>query len=583
MSIEKSKSLAIKNNGYFLGTIRKNGRTKYAFRCKNNHEWEWVLSKYPNKWCKVCTKNDFLNKAKNYAEDNFGFCLSSEYISAHKKLKFQCKEGHFFDKSYANLFNNKFCKKCSYGNLSVSFRKNDRIQECKEYAKSRGGWCLSEDKDYINQHSLLKWKCKHGHIWDSSYKEMVYPKYWCKSCGNRFFYRENDTRRIFEYLFDAEFPSSYPEWNKNPETNYKLQLDGFNEKLKLGFEFQGKQHYEINGFIKTKEELEYLQRKDKIKKENCKNNNVKLIIIDDIDNYSSKTHFILFIIDTIEKNNIKITKKINFDDLLKKLEESIDDRNLYDMVAKKHAELKTGEKLSCYSTMKEKMKWKCLKHNRVFNSSYEHTVKRNHWNCPDCTKKYSKQEMLQKAKGYAITRGGECLTLIYKDNRTLMQWRCLKHNKNFESSYAHTVGRNKWSCPGCINKTTKQEMLQRAKDYAITRGGECLTLIYKDNITLMRWRCIKHSRDFNASFNNMGSRNKWSCPNCMGRYSKEEMLQKAKDYAINKNGDCLSLKYENTKKLMIWKCIKHNFEFNSSYEHTVKRKHWNCKYCISEK
>lgn len=47
---------------------------------------------------------------------------------------------------------------------------------------------------------------------------------------------EEATREIFEDIFDAKFPTSRPEWLGG------LELDGYNEKLGVGFEFQGPQH-----------------------------------------------------------------------------------------------------------------------------------------------------------------------------------------------------------------------------------------------------------------------------------------------------------------------------------------------------
>ena len=39
--------------------------------------------------------------------------------------------------------------------------------------------------------------------------------------------------------FNIKFPPKRPKWLKNPETRYLLEIDGLNEKLGLGFEFQG--------------------------------------------------------------------------------------------------------------------------------------------------------------------------------------------------------------------------------------------------------------------------------------------------------------------------------------------------------
>ena len=49
---------------------------------------------------------------------------------------------------------------------------------------------------------------------------------------------------------------------KNPKSGRNLQLDGYSEKLKIGFEHQGVQHYDVNHFRHDKN----IKQRDLIKK-----------------------------------------------------------------------------------------------------------------------------------------------------------------------------------------------------------------------------------------------------------------------------------------------------------------------------
>ncbi len=61
---------------------------------------------------------------------------------------------------------------------------------------------------------------------------------------------------------------------------YGLEIDIYFPKLKLAFEYMGRQHYKrINYFHKTKEEFEYQQYRDRCKKKICKMLGITLIII----------------------------------------------------------------------------------------------------------------------------------------------------------------------------------------------------------------------------------------------------------------------------------------------------------------
>ena len=53
------------------------------------------------------------------------------------------------------------------------------IEDCCIVAKNFNGECLS--KNYINNHSPLKWKCTNGHIWESIFKD-VKRGHWCPYC-----------------------------------------------------------------------------------------------------------------------------------------------------------------------------------------------------------------------------------------------------------------------------------------------------------------------------------------------------------------------------------------------------------------
>lgn len=89
---------------------------------------------------------------------------------------------------------------------------------------------------------------------------------------------EDRITKIFEKITGKSFPTAYPSW-----LNYKgksLELDGYNDELKIAFEAQGPLHTK---YFPLQEEFgKYYERvqADKAKIELCEKNGVKLIIID---------------------------------------------------------------------------------------------------------------------------------------------------------------------------------------------------------------------------------------------------------------------------------------------------------------
>jgi len=81
--------------------------------------------------------------------------------------------------------------------------------------------------------------------------------------------------KCFEQYFGVEFKSDYFDWNRNHETGLRLELDGYNDDIKVAFEYNGSFfHYSNNAKFK-----------DQCKVYNCEDYGVKLYSInqEDID------------------------------------------------------------------------------------------------------------------------------------------------------------------------------------------------------------------------------------------------------------------------------------------------------------
>lgn len=85
--------------------------------------------------------------------------------------------------------------------------------------------------------------------------------------------RETKCRAIFEAIFKQPFPNTRGVFNENK----RLELDGYNSKLGIAFEYQGEQHYEKVDWCKC--ELEEIQKRDALKAELCLKYGIRLIII----------------------------------------------------------------------------------------------------------------------------------------------------------------------------------------------------------------------------------------------------------------------------------------------------------------
>ena len=91
---------------------------------------------------------------------------------------------------------------------------------------------------------------------------------------------ETICRQVLEQIYKVPFPTIRPNILRNPETNRNLELDGYNEDLKIAFEYNGKQHYVYpNAFHKTEQQFDNQLRRDAFKLDKCDEHGIYLITI----------------------------------------------------------------------------------------------------------------------------------------------------------------------------------------------------------------------------------------------------------------------------------------------------------------
>jgi hypothetical protein len=89
---------------------------------------------------------------------------------------------------------------------------------------------------------------------------------------------ESECRRVLESIFQRSFPQSRPSFMRNSVTGSNLELDCFNEELKVACEYHGRQHYKYTPhWHPSKQHFYNQQYRDKETRELCKKNGIYLI------------------------------------------------------------------------------------------------------------------------------------------------------------------------------------------------------------------------------------------------------------------------------------------------------------------
>lgn len=243
--------------------------------------------------CVRCNGGEKLNidQVILYLESIGWKLLTNHYSNIMQILDLTCPNGHNVKTTLNAIKNEKRykgnkCIKC-YGHESYE------LNDCINYALSHDGVCLSST--YKNSIAPIDWQCKDGHAWSAGFGSMLFRDSWCPICSSG--RSEKLSREIIEKITNLKFPKKRPSWLEG------LELDSFNESIKLAVEYNGEQHYkEIPHFHRKENAFQEQQDRDKKKLKLCEENKVDLIIIPYTYSYVNKQEME----DFIKKEYIKI-------------------------------------------------------------------------------------------------------------------------------------------------------------------------------------------------------------------------------------------------------------------------------------
>lgn len=407
--------IAGKHNCICISKKYINHKAKLEFMClSKGHKW---TSKIYNKYyiCKKCTKERTLLNILEKIKKKYNYiCFQGDDLK--KEQLFVCnKKIHMWYSHIKKIKNFKVCQICKNENKMT-------IKKIKEIAKKRGGKCLSKKYKGVKFH--LRWKCYLGHRWSASLKNVFKNGTWCPKCNINI--GEEITRNIFNILFKDKFIKIRPSFLNG------LEYDGYSEKYKIAFEYDGIQHYKfIKHFHKTKDGFKKRCEMDKLKNKLSEKNGIKLLRIPYNIKYDELKNYVLKL---CKKNNINVPNNIEID-----YTKFID---VYTIKQEKFKKLKKlvenkGGKLmiDIYVDCQYKFNVECKNHH-IFETCASSIVQ-GYW-CKICSKqKKNKIYVTQLAEKYK----GKCLSNIYISARERLKWMCKKKHIFYKTpEYIKTTG-----------------------------------------------------------------------------------------------------------------------------------------------
>jgi hypothetical protein len=92
---------------------------------------------------------------------------------------------------------------------------------------------------------------------------------------------EKILREVLEEIYGVPFPTVRPDFLKNPETGCNLELDCYNDELRIAGEYNGEQHYVFPNYFHGNDidKFKSLLGRDKFKFKTCRKLDIYLIIV----------------------------------------------------------------------------------------------------------------------------------------------------------------------------------------------------------------------------------------------------------------------------------------------------------------
>ena len=385
---------------------------------------------------------EYLEAGKQYAISRGGELLSQSVLYKQDRVLWRCSQGHQWEQPIGTVVGNEsWCKDCAG-------QTQRTLEELQEIAISRGGKLLSTE--YKNVDTSYEFVCSRGHKFSAAFKSVVNRGTWCSRC-NKGSKSEEICRATFEQIFGFEFPKVRPKWLRNSRTN-QMEIDGYCDELKIGFEYQGIQHFGKQ-FYGTS--LEKRIADDKVKEKSCKENGVHLFIIDYRMEYLEFSSQIL-------KQALEFGMNVSSFDFTQPID--INKAYIRDDRMPILIELLKTKKITVLSTkwigVKDKYEFRCDVCGHEWAATGSHFFNsRRVGGCKKCSMALlagSNRLNLEEMQAFAIKHGGICLSSEYGEIKEKYRFRCDKGHE-FEDIYNNMKYRNRF-CPTCEGRFMKRYM-----------------------------------------------------------------------------------------------------------------------------
>jgi very-short-patch-repair endonuclease len=246
-----------------------NSKDKIKIICKIHGEFDQVINYHLNgSGCPKCSKNilseeNFFKKVKKL-NNNYDY---SKTIFKNTKIKIICPEHGEFKQNMWDHYNGSGCPICKKTTNNKDFiNKSNKIHNFKyDYSQTIYENSKNKVKIICPEHGIFKQSPNH-HLRGEG----------CPNCINTI---SKGEKIILNHLIKNKIVYIHQHKFDDCKFKNKLSFDFYLPEKNICIEYDGKQHYKMPKSWGGEEKLKLTQKRDQIKNEYCKNNNIRLIRI----------------------------------------------------------------------------------------------------------------------------------------------------------------------------------------------------------------------------------------------------------------------------------------------------------------
>lgn len=293
-------------------------KCNYSFFANWKRMWKTVRGVHKGGCLKCAEREGYsISKIKADLRKNKRpiICLSKEYKNNKYLMDWKCKDcGYQWKISWKAIKGTRSKGSGPHGCIVCAKNVKYTIPVINKIVKEREMPLKLISKEYINNTSNnLKWQCLTcDGIWKTSWARINCFDAGCPMCSTEGKTEKKITSFLNKVFGKKSFIKIKPEFLRNPQTGFKLEIDAYSKNLNLAIEINGDQHYIFSKFFhQTMEKFLKIKERDLWKKEQIKKQNINFIVLDIRIRNLSKIKSLLR--ESLVKLGYKIPKK--FDEL----------------------------------------------------------------------------------------------------------------------------------------------------------------------------------------------------------------------------------------------------------------------------